>query len=208
MKYKIGYVDEDPDQVLLYQMDLRDNFDVIGYNITKHMPISELIDQIYSSDIDMLMIDYFLVDNNVLLYNGDEVARKFREIKPQFPMIIFTNEQADAFPNVEIPNIIYDKVEANENLKHFEDILVKNIVDYKNLIGRNKVVLQNLINKGEEKGLNSEEKHRLIEAQLELYRLDKRTNEIPIHLYDITKFEKLEAAKTEALKYVESLKAK
>ena len=52
--YKIGYIDEDPDQVAKYKRDLRDYFEIVGYNISKGLPISDLIEQVYKSEIDLL----------------------------------------------------------------------------------------------------------------------------------------------------------
>jgi hypothetical protein len=208
MKYKIGYVDEDPDQVAKYTRELRSYFDVIGYEIPRGLPLNDLIDQIYDSDIDMLMIDFFLVGQGILSYNGDEVARRFSEIRPQFPMIIFTNEERDAFPFVDTPNIIYDKHLANEELEHFVQILKKNIEVYKKSVLKKKAILESLIGKGEAEGLNANEKHTLIEVQLELHLLDKRSHEIPFHLYDVTKFEELSNKAREASEYLAKIKKK
>src|SRR5215831_18286198 len=115
MKYRIGYIDEDPRQVVKYEKDLREYFDVRGYDIPKGLPLDDLLQQVYQSDIDLLMIDYLMVDKGILTYNGDEVARAFEEIKPRFPIIIFTNEENQAFPHVDNPLNICDKAEVRNN---------------------------------------------------------------------------------------------
>jgi hypothetical protein len=64
MKYKIGYIDEDPAQFKKYERDLREYFDVVGYDIKQGLPLDDLINQVYQSDIDLLMVDYLMVDYN------------------------------------------------------------------------------------------------------------------------------------------------
>ena len=55
MSYKIGYIDENPLQVKKFTRALKEHgFSVVGYNIRKGMPVEELIEQIYSSDIDLV----------------------------------------------------------------------------------------------------------------------------------------------------------
>src|SRR5829696_5046975 len=101
MKYKVGYIDEDPRQVERYERKLRDNFNVVGYDIEKGLPLEVLIERVYESDVDLLMVDYLMVDKGILTYNGDQVVRAYEEIKPRFPILIFTNEEAQAFPQVD-----------------------------------------------------------------------------------------------------------
>lgn len=81
--YKIGYIDEDINQVKLYRRKLRDfGFEVIGYDFSKGMSLKELMEQVYSSDIDLLMIDFRLKEGNIVAFNGDEVEREIYEKKP------------------------------------------------------------------------------------------------------------------------------
>lgn len=61
IKYKIGYIDEDINQFKKYKRNLRDlGFDVIGYEYSKGMSLEELMQQVYNTDIDLLLIDYKL----------------------------------------------------------------------------------------------------------------------------------------------------
>lgn len=203
MKYKIGYVDEDPSQVAKYTRELRSEFDVIAYDIKKGLTIENLIKQIYASDIDLLLVDYFLKDKGTLTYNGDEVVRQYEEIKPRFPMIIFTNEESQAFPQVDNPNIIYDKAEVKENLTHFSTALKKNIEAYQNYINKRKDNIKALLEKGEKEGLSPTEKHLLLESQNELMGLDKWSNEVPLQL--LGKVENLSKTTKEAEEFLESL---
>lgn len=90
IRYKIGYIDEDPNQVKLYKRKLRVyGFEVIGYEFHKGMTIEELMEQVYSSNIDLLMIDFRLNESNVIPFNGDVVERYVYENKPLFPVILY-----------------------------------------------------------------------------------------------------------------------
>lgn len=205
MKYKIGYIDENSLEVAKYEKDLRAYFDVIGYDIKKGLPITDLINQVYQSDIDLLMIDYLLVDKGVLTYNGDEVARAFEEIRPRFPMIIFTHEQSQAFPHVDNPFNICDKADVKENIGKFASKLTKLIEQYKKYISKRKKLINELLDKGEKEGLKAEEKHELLDAQLELNNLDKRSTEVPLQLLTEKKLEDLSKTTKEAEAFLESL---
>ncbi|GCC52890.1 hypothetical protein SanaruYs_31300 [Chryseotalea sanaruensis] len=205
MKYKIGYIDENSLEVAKYEKDLRAYFDVIGYDIKKGLPLLDLINQVYQSDIDLLMIDYLLVDKGVLTYNGDEVARTFEEIKPRFPMIIFTHEQSQALPHVDNPFIICDKAEVKDNAGKFASKLTKLIEQYKTYISKRKNLINELLDKGESEGLKADEKHELLDAQLELNNLDKRSTEVPLQLLTDKKLEDLSKTTKEAEAFLESL---
>lgn len=205
MKYKIGYIDEDSSQVAKVEMRLRKYFDVIGFNISKGLELDDLLKQVYESDIDLLMVDFLMVDKGILTYNGDEVVREFEEIKPRFPMIIFTNENTQAFPQVDNPNIIYEKSLLTNNPDHFVEILKKNILTYKNYLEKRKNIINDMLLKGEKEGLSSEEKHILLQTQTELINLDKWSNEVPFQLLDDKRLENLSKTTKEAEEFLESI---
>ncbi len=205
MKYKIGYIDEDSAAVIKYERKLRDNFDIIGYDIEKGLLLDDLLKRVYDSDIDLLMVDYLMVDKGILTYNGDEVVRAYEEIKPKFPMIIFTNEESQAFPQVDNPNIIYDKKLVNDDLAKFCEILTKNIKVYLDYVKKRKDIINSLIEKSTKASLSSKEKSTLFESQAELKNLDKWSNEIPYQLFDLTTTDDIEKTRKEAEAYLESL---
>jgi len=206
MKYRIGYVDEDEAQVTRYERKLREYFDVVTYDLPKGTPLENLLEQIYNSSIDLLMVDYLMVNKGILTYNGDEVVRQFDEIRPHFPMIIFTNEENQAFPNVDNPNMIYDKSLVNKDIGKLVDILNKNIQVYKTFIDKRQEIIGTLLQKGEsDEGLTSEEKHILVQNQTELINLDKRSNEVPLQLLNPEKLDNLSKTTKEAEQFLEML---
>lgn len=203
--YKIGYVDEDPKQVSKFERKLRSSFSLIGYDIPKGLPRQELVEQIYNSDIDLLMVDYLMCDKGYLPYNGDEVVREFEKIKPRFPVIVFTHLESEAFPMVDNPNIIYDKGKALDDIEHFSKILLKNIEIYKNFISQRKNRIESLISKREAEGLSASEKEELFSNQLDLNNLDQKTKEVPTYLINDLKLDKLSDITKEAEELLKSL---
>ena len=210
MKHKIGFIDEDERQVFHYQLKLEDHFEVIGYDIEKGMPLDDLLKQVYESDISLLMVDYFLVDKNILAFNGDEVVRRYEEIRPKFPMIIFTNEEGMAFTDVDNPNIIYNKGMVNDekNLDKLTQTLQKNIQLYEDYISKRKTIIADLLTKNKAEKLNAKDQHVLTQAQFELQSLDKWAVEAPMQLLTEQKIEEITDINQKADEFLTELKKK
>lgn len=215
--FRIGYLDENIDQFKLYSRKLRKyGFDVIGYDFKKGMSKEELMDQVFNSDIDLLMIDYKLKESNLVAFNGEEVEKFIYENRPQFPYIIFTNKVEQAEPFVEDWKIIFDKdeifpedVEDGKKAEKFVTILKKSIEQYKNHINAKKESISGLLQKGLSEGLNSVEKSRLLDLQEDLISLDKtKKREIPKQLVDLKKLDDLSKSRKEAEAFLKSLISK
>lgn len=208
-RYKIGYIDEKPEQVTIFKHALQDfEIDVIGYDIIQGMSLDDILEQAYSSNIDLLMIDFLLTDNGILNFNGDAIERKFNALKPGFPHIIFTSEEADAFDSVDNPNIIYEKEKATnpETVKKFADTLKKIVENYRKYISTRKEKISILLEKGESIGLSAQEKHDLINLQNELLSLDKKKqDEVPNQLLFEDRIENLSRTKKEAEAFLQNL---
>jgi hypothetical protein len=214
-KYKIGYIDEDNNQVKLYNRKLRDyGFEVIGYNYNKGMSLDELMNQVYNSDIDLLMIDFRLNESNIISFNGDEVERHIYENKPLFPHIIFTNKVDQAEPEVDDLKIIVDKenifpdaTDGDESkIKHFIELLTKSIEQYKTFISKKKALISELLEKEKSNQLNATEQDMLLTTQRELQNLDKsKPKAIPEQLTSIETLDKISKARQEAEAFINSL---
>lgn len=214
LKYRIGYVDEDVNQVKKYQRRFRKlGFEVVGYDFEKGMTLQELMNQLYSSDIDLLMIDYKLDESNKVTFNGEAVANEIYDNKPLFPHIIFTNKKDDAEPHVEDWKIIFDKEEIfneveedEEKVTHFITTLERSIQQYRKHIQKRKDEISDLLKKGEKDGLNTKEQDSLISLQRELRDLDKsQKKEIPEKLISFEKLEDLSQTRKEAEEFLRTL---
>lgn len=207
--YKIGYIDEDINQVKIVSQTLKPyNVEVIGYDIKQGMSEDEILEMVYKSDIQLLMIDYYLKGKGILAFNGDELERRYREQKPRFPIIIFTGNENDAFDNVDDPNIIYNKDMVHEDgkVERFVQTISKSIENYKTYIEKRKTLIADLIEKGDKDGLNATEKDLFLKTQLELWALDqKEKKEIPLQLLSEEKIRDLSKIKKEAEDFLQSL---
>lgn len=186
-EYTIGYIDEDISQVKLYQRKLRDyGFKVIGYQFTKGMSLVDLMNQVYASAIDLLMIDFKLNQTNIVSFNGNEVEEEIYETKPLFPHIIFTNKVDQAEPHVIDWKIIFDKdkvFQDKDTTDKFAKMLEKSIVQYKNYVRKRKLKLEELMFESFSRTLTSLERDLVYEIQQELRFLDKHDKkEIPSQL--------------------------
>ncbi|MFW2477100.1 MAG: hypothetical protein ACN4EP_09295 [Sediminibacterium sp.] len=214
MQYKVGYIDEDNNQVKLYTRKLRDfGFEVVGYDFHKGMTLEELMNQVYSSDIDLLMIDFRLNESNIIPFNGDAVEREIYDKKPLFPHIILTNKADQAEPDVDDPKIIFDKEVVfpsddgdNPQTKKFIETLTKSIEQYKRHIDKRKQIISVLLEKEQKETLTADEKNLLLSTQRELLSLDKIIiSEVPESLTSIDSLDKLSKARQDAEAYINSL---
>lgn len=213
-KYRIGYVDEDVKQVRKYQRRFRKfGFEVVGYDFTQGMTIDELMEQVYNSNIDLLMIDYKLDESNLVVFNGEAVESAIYDAKPLFPHIIFTNKKDDAEPHVEDWKIIFDKDEIfsegeedEKKIQHFIITLERSIEQYRKHIERRKIDISNLLEKGKNQKLNPDEKHNLLKLQKELKVLDPVNKiEVPEYLLLSENLSEVEDLKNEAEEFLKNL---
>lgn len=215
-KYRIGYIDENINQVKKYQRDLRPfGFEVIGYEFEKKMSPESLMQQVYESDIDLLMIDYKLKETNVVGFNGDVIEDLIYHTKPMFPHIIFTSDTSQAEANIEDWKIIFDKdifldeTKDQANIKRFVRTLKGSIEQYRSYVNTKKEALSALLEKGEKEGLSVAEKNEALTLQGELKSLDRSKNdEVPKQLVSIEKLEDLSKSRREAEEYLKTLMEK
>ena len=211
--HKIGFVDEDIHEVSRYRRRFRKmGVSIVDFNIIEGLPMEELIDRIYNSEIDLLMVDFLLNERGGLGYNGDSVVREFNKVRPTFPMIIFTSRDMQALPHVDDPNIIYDKslIGSDDTNSHekFLTILDRNIKKYRDNIEIKTKKINELINKRKESELTSIEKDELFNMQLELANLDQKNKETPSHLMTDLKLDELSSTIEEAQEVMKKLKQK
>lgn len=209
-KYKIGYIDEDEMEVKMFQRILHSfEIEVIGYEFRKGMSKEQLLSQVYSSDIDLLLIDYKL-KGTLVTFNGEEIESEIYDKKPLFPYIIFTSDKGQAEKFIEDWKTIFDKEELSDNndqrKKRFVTVIEKSIEQYRSHIAKKKEQLSKLLIKGDTEGLNASEKSLIIEIQRDLQNLDKtKPKEIPEQLISSEKIEELAKTRKEAEQFLESL---
>jgi len=211
--YKIGYIDENDQTVKQFIRNLRPyGIEVIGYDFTKGMTPEALMEQVYASDIDLLMIDYKLAESNIVGFDGDQIEHLIYTNRPQFPHIIFTSDTQQAENHVEDWKIIFDKAdvlftdEDKDKTNRFINMLTRSIDQYRNLVDSKKNRLSALLSKGHEAGLNAAEKSEVLSLQDELNNLDStKVIEVPKQMVSIENLESLEKTRKEAEEFLQSL---
>ncbi|WP_300568461.1 hypothetical protein [Flavobacterium sp.] len=215
--YKIGYVDENANEVKTYRRKLKKHgFDVIGYEFVKGMSPESLMQQVYNSDIDLLMIDFKLKDSNKVSFNGDVIEHLIYNTKPLFPHVVFTSDKILAEATIEDWKILFDKTtifpddddeEENEETIRFIKILKQSIEQYRKYINVRKERLAALLQKGKDDGLTGAEKDEALSLQEELNNLDQSSrNEIPKHLVSIQTLDNLSESRKKAEEFLQNLK--
>lgn len=214
-KYKIGYIDEDVQQVKKYQRRFRNyDIEIIGYDFYQGMSLEELMNQVYESDIALLMIDYKLRETNKVSFNGEAVESEFYDKRPLFPYIIFTNKVEQAEPFVEDWGRIFDKDEifndegdeGKERIQRFITTLIKKIEQYRGHIKRKKDDISKLLEKGKFQKLTQIEKHSLLKLQKDLKGLDSSYKmEVPEYLLLPKNLSEIEDLKKEAEDFLKNL---
>ena len=214
LKYRIGYVDENEEQVKLYRRKLKEyDFEVIGYKFEIGMSPESLMEQILKSDIDLLMIDFKLNESNIVSFNGEVIENFIYDKKPLFPHIIFTNKVDQAEPFVEDWKIIFDKDDIFSDdeddkigVDRFVTMLKKSIEQYKNHIIAKKRILSDLFEKSKTEELSAVEKNNILAVQEELNILDKTNpSEVPKQLLVNESIESINNLRIEAEDFLQSL---
>jgi hypothetical protein len=214
LKYRIGYVDENEEQVKLYKRKLKEyDFEVIGYNFEIGMSPEMLMEQIFKSDIDLLMIDFKLNESNIVSFNGEVIESFIYDKKPLFPHIIFTNKVDQAEPFVEDWKIIFDKddiflddEEDKTGVERFVTMLKKSIEQYRNHIKSKKIILSDLLEKSKTQELSAIDKNNILAVQQELNILDRtKASEVPRQLLVNENIESINNLRIEAEEFLQSL---
>jgi len=201
----VGFVDEDKHEVARWSNLFEDaGFSIVSYTIESSSNLKDLIETLYASEVTIFIVDYLLNEKGNLGFNGDDVIKEFSVIKPNFPMIILTDNEgnaSDPITTIEDPRIVFYKkkaLEKNEITERFKTIISKMSDLYQKKIENAEKRIQELIDKREREGLAPEEKNELFNKQYELSNLDQRTKETPDHLVTSLKLDQLSTTIDEA----------
>lgn len=106
-KYIIGYIDEQEGERLDFANLITedDSLDIKLFNVDRETVFEELVDEILTSNIDCLVVDYHLSEVGVQ-FEGSKIIEEIHRIRPFFPKIIYTAKEDKVIPVVE-NDIIY-----------------------------------------------------------------------------------------------------
>ena len=142
-KYKIAFIDEMESQWLSFKNNFEADFDVEHINPTAETSkdLETYILNLLKSDIDILLIDFLMVDQ--VGYNWDTIEKILAKHNPYFPFLIVTSNVEDAFNDINNSLNVYSKTIWDQNhtddLKNFKLQIKYLIENYrKNIIDKEK----------------------------------------------------------------------
>lgn len=164
MKYTLGILDEEIEQIDTIEAAFEDVFNIVKIEYAKS--IEDLIDIIKSEKIDVLSIDYKLKDHNKgFEFNGDYFFNELLEKFGEFPAFVLTQNVLNAKKESKKinPRFIVDKEEIHSFLNPDNKVEKKKFVEdliYEIEIHQNKIqedinelkALESLLEKGEKLG--------------------------------------------------------
>jgi len=120
-KHSILFIDEDEAERDKFQYYARKYERVIVLAIPPPRTIDEIIQLIIQDEIDAVVCDFDLKDRgtSAVTYYGDEVIEQILEVKPGFPVFVFTSHEPDALEHDKSVHYVYDKELMNEPEKTF-----------------------------------------------------------------------------------------
>lgn len=109
---EIAYIDDDRSHLKYFPH----SFDAQANSNLRIVPfyppdsLEELVDALLKQNISALIVDYRLREKNIKIrYNGTDLIKSFREIRPDFPAFILTAYEDDAEEVCDDVNLVYDK---------------------------------------------------------------------------------------------------
>ncbi|CAI1101858.1 Uncharacterised protein [Serratia quinivorans] len=133
-RFRMGYLDEDDSDIARFY-DFIKKFNIYEFIDFKPKPsVEELIDEITSSNLDILVIDFQINEYVNINYNGVKVFELLRSKRKNFPCIILTSFADDAISESFDTHIVYSKSIPfgcdTEDKKLFELKIRKSIEHY------------------------------------------------------------------------------
>lgn len=137
-KYKIGYVDEDHEDINLFLQQFSDYFKIETLEPKPTTTIKEVISWIMFSKLDLIIVDFDLKERLEIDFFGNDILQKLNEHYLNFPMFMLTSHEERAIDtsDASIDDVIYSKEEVNNNTNIFITRFNNKIYKYKSEISK------------------------------------------------------------------------
>lgn len=164
--YRIGYVDEDRGWKNTFRQSLKDDFEIILFDVKGDSTVESLTDEIFDSKVDMVVLDFRLDETGLVDFNADALVDKILETNLYFPLIILTSHEIDALNHLSNANLVNgkDMLEGdNPKIEILKQKIVKLVVDYNTRITESTAKLKLLEEKRVSTGLQPDEEDAFLE---------------------------------------------
>lgn len=162
--YRLGYVDEDEGQRNSFYQFLKDDFKITLFNITDETELDSLVDEIFQSGIDMLVLDFRLDETGLVNFNADSLVDKIQQRNLYYPLVILTSHEEDAMDHISNVNLINGKEEMlGSKVPLFKQKLSKIVSGYQTKVSETEKELERLEAKRQRNGLDTDEEDTYVE---------------------------------------------
>lgn len=162
--YRLGYVDEDEGQRNSFYQFLKDDFEIILFSITDETELDSLVEEIFQSGIEMLVLDFRLDETGLVNFNADSLVDKIQERNLYYPLVILTSHEEDAMDHISNANLINGKEEMlGSKVQLFKQKLNKIVSGYQAQVLEAETDLEKLEAKRQNEGLDATEEDRYVE---------------------------------------------
>jgi len=133
-KYCIGYLDDEPGQIVDFLNKFENYFNIKEIEIDKISKPSDIINEIIENELELIVLD-FMLNAKGKYFNADEIIKEIDKWNQHFPRLIITTHETEAFGQLDDVNIINIKKDLEEKAKDGSNLFVmrveKNIKQYK-----------------------------------------------------------------------------
>lgn len=157
IKYKIGYIDEEAQWVDKFKRTFKEDFEIVGFRLSSHTSLENMIKQIEKAKLDCLIVDFELKEADIVQFNGDDIIEALREVYPYFPVFIITaKEEDDVLSQVDDNDIVRLKDELDTKPTILAQRINNKIISYYNDIDAAEKRIEELVSLKNSKGLTLE----------------------------------------------------
>ncbi|WP_422861305.1 hypothetical protein [Flagellimonas sp. W118] len=175
-KYRIGYIDESPEDVRAFQRYASNHFEVVP--IDPKGDIEEMITDIFDSKVRALIVDFDLSEhNNTVHYSGADLVELMHSKVENFPIFILTSYAEDAENKGDDVNIVYEKTLMFEKDERFLNRIKIQIEKFEFKINEKEEKLLSLLNK---QNLDENEETEIIKLNFEIEKTLDKLNAKPL----------------------------
>ncbi|MEN5378771.1 hypothetical protein [Sphingobacterium kitahiroshimense] len=195
MKYKIAHIDESDQAINQFYHNFKSDFDIVKIKVDSDSEVHSLIEKALEKEVDAVVVDYLLIEEGEVNFNGNVLFDEFKKIRPHIPIIMLTSHEPEAIDHMKNVHIIYSKDlmdgESNVELDLLKAKIKISISNYYKLIDDTRLRIEALVYKRNvENGLSLLEEEDLAKSFVVMDELEPQAKGLPSHLthpHEITK---------------------
>lgn len=133
-KGKVTYIDEDSDDIELFQQFIDEKFDLTVLKIENDDEIDSIVEEILSGSPDAIVTDYLLSEKALVKFNGQELIEAIQVRNKHTPCILLTSHAPDAMGATHDARIVQSKSipfggRENADLQQLFLIQIKKLIE-------------------------------------------------------------------------------